>query len=116
MNTRLYQTTNLVKEVLEENKRARNSDTYLYLQVIYKVGLLKGIDVNAMSVTDFLSKRNELGFPCYETVSRARRKVQEEHPELAACDDVEAQRVLNERVFRDYAKRKVRKNGQSNDN
>lgn len=28
MNTRLYQTTNLVKEVLEENKRARNSDTY----------------------------------------------------------------------------------------
>ena len=116
MNTRLYQTTNLVKEVLEENKRARNSDTYLYLQVIYKVGLLKEIDVNAMSVTDFLSKRNELGFPCYETVSRARRKVQEEHPELAACDDVEAQRVLKERVFRDYAKRKVRKNGQSNDN
>ena len=33
MNTRLYQTTNLVKEVLEEKKRARNSDTYLYLQV-----------------------------------------------------------------------------------
>lgn len=103
----LYQTNKLVKEILENSKRARNSDTYLYLQVLYKVGLLKGIDVNAMSVTEFLLKRNELGFPCYETCSRARRKVQEEHPELAGCDDVEAQRIINERVFKDYARRKL---------
>ena len=102
----LYQISKLVKEILENDKRARNSDTYLYLQVLYKVGLIKGIDVNAMSVTEFLLKRNELGFPCYETVSRARRKVQEEHPELAGTDDVEAQRIINERVYRDYAKRK----------
>jgi hypothetical protein len=102
----LYQISKLVKEILENDKRARNSDTYLYLQVLYKVGLIKGIDVNAMSVTEFLLKRNELGFPCYETCSRARRKVQEEHPELAGSDDVEAQRIINERVFRDYARRK----------
>ena len=108
MNTTkiLYQTSKIVKEILENSKRARNSDTYLYLQVLYKVGLIKGIDVNAMSVTDFLLKRNELGFPCYETCSRARRKIQEEHPELAGSDDVEAQRILNERVFRDYARSK----------
>lgn len=102
----LYQISKLVKEILENDKRARNSDTYLYLQVLYKVGLIKGIDVNAMSVTEFLLKRNELGFPCYETCSRARRKVQEEHPELAGSDDVEAQRIINERVFRDFARRK----------
>jgi hypothetical protein len=101
----LYQISKLVKEILENDKRARNSDTYLYLQVLYKVGLIKGIDVNAMSVTEFLLKRNELGFPCYETCSRARRKVQEEHPELAGSDAVEAQRIINERVYRDFARR-----------
>ena len=107
MNTKLYQTTNLVKEILEESTQARNSDTYLYLQVIYKVGLLKGIDVNAMSVTEFLSKKNALGFPNYETCSRARRKLQAEYAELCGNEDVEAQRVINERVYKDYARRKL---------
>ena len=107
----LYQTSAIVKEILENNRRSRNSDTYLYLQVLYKVGLIKGIDVNAMSVTEFLLKRNELGFPCFETVGRARRKLQQEYPELAGSEDVEAQRVINERVFKDYAKSKLVKIG-----
>ena len=105
MNTKLYQTTNLVKEVLEEKKRARNSDTYLYLQVIYKVGLLKGIDVNAMSVSEFFSKKDILGFPNYETCSRARRKLQAEHEELCGDEQVEAQRAVNEREYREFFKK-----------
>ena len=108
MNTSkiLYQTNKLVKEILESDKRSRNSDTYLYLQVLYQVGQIKGIDVNVMSVPDFLKNRNELGFPCFETVRRSRQKIQSEHPELAGSDEVEAQRIINERVYRDYAKRK----------
>jgi hypothetical protein len=108
MNTSkiLFQTNKLVKEILENDKRARNSDTYLYLQVLYKIGIIKGIDVNAMLVTEFLLKRKELGFPPFESISRARRKVQEEHPELAGSDAVEAQRIINERVYRDFARRK----------
>ena len=107
MNTskNLYQTTNLVKEILENSMQARNSDTYLYLQVVYRVGLLKGIDVNAMSVTDFLLKRSKLGFPNYETVSRARRKLQAEHVELCGNEEVEAQKVVNERVFKEFFKK-----------
>jgi hypothetical protein len=105
MSTKLYQTTNLVKEILENNIQARNSDTYLYLQVIYRVGLLKGIDVNAMSVTDFLLKRSKLGFPNYESVSRARRKLQAEHVELCGNESVEAQRIINEREFREFFKK-----------
>ena len=102
----LYQISNLVKEVLEENIQARNSDTYLYLQVIRKVGLLKGIDVNEMSVTEFLSQRTSMKFPNYETVSRARRKLQAEYPELASNDSVKEQKIMNERVYRDYARTK----------
>lgn len=111
MNKNLYQITKLVKEILENSKPSRNSDTYLYLQVIYKIGLIKGIDVNAMPVTEFLLKRNELGFPCYESVSRARRKLQADFPELCGNETVEAQRVVNERIFRDYAKSKAVKLG-----
>ena len=105
--TKLYKTTDLVKEILEESIQARNSDTHLYLQVIYKVGMLKGIDVNAMPVTEFLMKRNKLGFPCYESVSRARRKLQAEYSELAGTDEVEEQKVINERVYKEYARRKL---------
>lgn len=113
MNTKaLYKITNLVKEILEENIQARNSDTYLYLQVIYKVGLLKGINMNEMSVTDFLMKRSSLNFPNYETVSRARRKLQAEHPELTSSKEVKAQKLINERVYRDYAKSKSIKIGE----
>lgn len=102
----LYQTNKIVKAILVEEEKARNSDSYLYLKVLYRVGQMKGIDVNAMSVPKFLLHRNELGFPCFETVRRSRQKIQSEHPELAACDDVEAQRIINERVFRDYARSK----------
>lgn len=104
MNTKLYETSNLVKKVLEESKQARNSDTYLYLQVIHKVGMLKGIDVNAMSITEFLEKKKELGFPNYETCSRTRRKLQAEHEELCGSEEVEAQRVVNEREYREFFK------------
>lgn len=113
MNTKaLYKITNLVKEILEENIQARNSDTYLYLQVIYKVGLLKGINMNEMSVTDFLLRRSSLNFPNYETVSRVRRKLQAEHPELTSSKEVKAQKLINERVYRDYAQSKSIKIGE----
>jgi len=46
----------------------------------------------------------EYGFPSYETVGRARRKLQANHPELCGNSNVEAQRMLNEQVFRDYGR------------
>lgn len=112
ISKKLYQTNKLVRTILEEDERARNSDSHLYLQVLYQVGMLEGIDVNAMSVPEFLQKRDLLGFPCFETVRRTRQKLQATFPELAANSDVEAQRILNERVYRDYARSKAIKIGE----
>jgi hypothetical protein len=113
MNSKtLFQTKALVKEILEENKLARNSDTYLYLQVLYRVGQLKGINIKTMSIVDFLLRSNELGFPPYKTVERTRRTLKNEHPELAGNASVEEQRKINERVYRDYAKSKSIKIGE----
>lgn len=96
----LYKTQDIVKEVLETNKMARNSDMALYIKVCEKVNptvLSKPFWVVLMNL-------KELNLPNIETVGRARRKMQELHPELAGDADVEAQRMINEEVFRDYAK------------
>lgn len=114
MNTSkiLNSTNKIVREILETNKMARNSDTYLYLQVLYRVGKVKGIDVDTISVAEFLKNRSRLGVPCFETVRRSRQKLQAEHPELASSDDVKAQKKINERVYRDYAQSKSIKVGE----
>lgn len=106
VSKKLYQTSKLVQAILQQDEKSRNSDSFLYLQVLGIIGAMKGIDINSMTVPYFLSNMNALGFPGFETVRRSRQKIQSSNPELAGCDDVEAQRILNERVYRDYARSK----------
>lgn len=100
----LKTTTEIVHEVLRTDEKARNSDNYLYYIVCGIVGKQKGIDINSMSMPTFFLKLKEYGFPGFETVRRSRQKLQAEFPELAASADVEAIRVLNEEVFRGFAR------------
>lgn len=95
--------TAIVKDVLEHDPKARNSDEYLYLEVCARIGG-KCITFPFWKV---FTNRKAYGLPSYETVGRARRKLQETHPELADNSTVEAQRTLNEEVFRDYARRGI---------
>lgn len=92
--------TAIVKDILEHDPKARNSDEYLYLKVCEKVS---GMCMNLPFWKVFLN-RKAYGLPPFETVGRARRKLQETHPEFAGNCTVEAQRELNEEVFRDYAR------------
>jgi hypothetical protein len=100
----LKNTTALVKSILEQDKQCRNSDSFLYLKVLFAVGKQKGIDIEKMSVPYFLLNLHGSGFPGFETVRRTRQKLQQHYPELAACEDVEGFRVENEKVFREYAR------------
>ena len=90
--------------IMQKEPQARNNDNYLYLQVLKAIGQKNGIDLDSMSVTRFLLQLKPLGFPAFESVGRARRKIQADYPELAANSTVEAGRMLNEEVFRSYAK------------
>lgn len=99
----LNNTTALVKSILERDKQCRNSDSFLYLSLLKILGDQKGVDINAMSITTFLLTMKEHGFPPFESVRRARQKVQARHPELAACKQVQEYRGENEVVFREYA-------------
>jgi hypothetical protein len=103
----LNTTTKLVKTILEEDKQARNSDSFLYLKVIETIAEQKGINLYGISIPIFLVSMKENGFPGFETVRRTRQKVQQHHPELVACDKVKGMRMVNETEFRRYARGEV---------
>lgn len=99
----LKNTTALVKELLEHDKRCRNSDSFLYLKVLSTVADQKGINLDSVSIPHFLLEHHGTSFPIFESVRRARQKLQARFPDLAACEAVEGFRAENEAQFRAYA-------------
>ena len=85
-----------VEYLLEKYPHTRDSDksllTNLYV-MFYKVNIFDPF-------TDILFN-DEL--PTYDTVSRARRKVQERREDLRAKDKVEAQRIADQEAYIEYA-------------
>lgn len=102
---RINAVSNMVKKIMQEKEECRNSDNVLYMAVLRQVAGEKGIDINNMSVPTLFLHMSEYGLPSIESVGRARRKVQECHPELRAHDTVEAHRMAQEEDFVDYARR-----------
>ncbi len=94
----------LVKHILEQDKKARNSDSILYLKVLEHQSHEKGINLRLLSVPVFLQEMEQHGFSGFETVRRARQKVQAAFPELTACGRVEGFRMENEKTFREFAR------------
>lgn len=101
----LKTTVDIVRHLLKTEPQTRNSDNFLYLRVLQIVGNKHGIDINNMSVIRFLLELNAIGLPAFETVRRSRQKLQASHPEYAANENVEAQRMLNEKEYRNFARR-----------
>lgn len=68
----------IVETVLREHADAKDDDFRLYGWVCKKMCP----EVMDMAFKEVLWKSGRLGLPSYETVTRARRKAQELHPEL----------------------------------
>lgn len=80
MNNSLYTTEDIVKKALTLFEDARSDDFIL----IYRTYQL--INENAVIREPFyhvMLLHKEYGLPPFETITRCRRKVQKEHPELA---------------------------------
>ena len=101
----LKNTSDLVKEVLANNPKARNNDNYLYYVICKAKMAGNGIDVDTVSFKDGLLHRSEYNIPNFETVRRTRQKIQQHFPELASSADVEAMRIVQEEAFRSYARK-----------
>lgn len=98
----LKTTAALVQKLLEQDANCRNSDGFLYLRVLFTHAEKNGINLNAMTIPDFLMHHHGEDFPVFETVRRARQKIQQHRPELAACNAVEGFRAQNELVFKAF--------------
>lgn len=97
----IVRTSDIVKRVLEQVPDTRNSDDLLYWIVCERINpIIKGLTFGRVLVL-----RKELGLPPFESVRRARQKIQQHFPELAGNAEVETQRNLNEEAVRDYARK-----------
>ena len=103
--SKLKTTTALVRNILEHDTKARNSDSYLYLKVLQNIADREGIDLSKITVPVFLSEDSV--FPPFESVRRSRQKIQATYPELAASDKVRAGRKENEAEYFRYATSEV---------
>lgn len=73
---KLKQIEPLVEEALIKNKACRGDNFILYLEVLKKY-----IDLD-LPIKDVFSKHKFLGIPSLESITRARRKIQERNPDL----------------------------------
>lgn len=84
----------IVEDILRADKQARDSDRYLFIEVIRKT------NPNALYQPFYLTM-SDSSIPCMETVRRSRQWVQAHFPELGASDNVEAARELEEDSYKE---------------
>ena len=97
---KLKNTKELVKSILENNEKTRDSDMLLYYEVC-KIKNEAVLDAPFGGIILMLDKCN---LPPFESVRRSRQKVQAECPWLAASPEVELFRAENEEAYRDFAR------------
>lgn len=99
--------TELVKEILTRDEKARNSDSFLYFRVIETISKRNGMDINSISVAAYLLNMGLWGFPKFESVRRTRQKVQQCFPDLAAHRATRGLREQKEKIYREYAREEL---------
>lgn len=99
MKNKLYETKELVKQVLEENESARNSDNELYVEICYRVNP----SVLRLPFADVIGGLADYNLPPFESVRRTRQKLQAERPDLRPCDEVALFRAENESAYQEFA-------------
>lgn len=101
----------LVTALLQENEKLRGNDDLLYLSVIQNIHPYwnnGSITTNIQNITigEFFTSRKSLNLPTFESVTRCRRKVQEESPALKPCEAIQKGREKQEEKFYDFSKLK----------
>lgn len=94
----------LVLEALKHSQEARNNDNYMYYLVCRAKLAARGMDINQISFTDALLRKDELGIPLFESCRRARQKIQEVDPDLSATNEVQSMRKILEAEANKFAR------------
>ena len=94
---KLNKISNIVLRVLTEHEEARKDDFILVRYVLDELGVPSNFDMRTM-----LHNHVIFGLPSFESITRARRKVQAEYPELKDAKAVEI-RAAEEEEYREFA-------------
>lgn len=97
-------THDLVKKILEQEPETRNSDMFLYAELVQRIENEIGGDITGQPFCFVLCNLKELGLPSIESVGRARRKIQEQNPHLQSEKKVKKMREVQEEEYRKYSK------------
>lgn len=99
MKHRLFEIKSLVKEILEENEDARNSDNTLYAEICYR----HNPSAMRLPFEEVIRYLDGYGLPPFESVRRARQKLQAERPDLRPNDEVALFRAENETAYKEFS-------------
>ncbi len=94
---KLNRIKNIVLRVLTEHEEARKDDFILLRYVLDELGVPSNFDMRTM-----LHNHVIFGLPSFESITRARRRVQAENPELKDEKAVEI-RAAEEKEYREFA-------------
>ena len=86
-----------VKAILTEHPHTRNDDHCLYYQYVCSKGITDGMPFGAIFVN-----YKHYGLPSFESVGRARRRVQQKCPELRGDKGTQTARETLEKEYHDY--------------
>lgn len=95
---KLYKIKNIVARVLEKHEEARKDDFVLFALVCDEMGVPCNFDMRTM-----LHEHKLFGLPSWESVSRARRKIQAEYRALTDEKTVE-KRKEEEAKYLEFAR------------
>lgn len=96
--SRFHSLENVVKNVLENDPKARDNDGYCYIKV---ASILLGRDVSHTTLIDALVYSKD--FPKTESVRRTRQKIQNKNPHLRSSEKVAEWRAEQEKIFKAYS-------------
>lgn len=96
---KLYKVEDIVYQVLKENEMARKDDFVLVAEVYNKIQPL----IFNVSFNQVMLAHKELGLPYFESISRARRKLQAMYEDLKPSKEVEDARINETATYIDYA-------------
>lgn len=103
---KLFNVKKIVECVLDNCPETRDNDYLLWLKVLEVTAAERKIPdlTKSMTVGEFLEIAKYSKLPNYETVSRARRKVQERCPNLRATEETQAARAERQLEFKEFAR------------
>lgn len=98
--SRLHKVEAVVKEVLTEVPETRGDDFLLIAHTYARFNP----EVLTMPFKDVMVNHKDLGIPYFESVRRARPKLQNKYPELKASSKVEQARLEKQEEYLEYVR------------